>query len=130
MRKIILAAAMTCVVILGGCAQLQNDWNIVTGATISPTSIYVAANAFDALEQTATNYLKLPACGTNAPTLCRNQAAVSAIVPLIRSGRIARNQLEAAVSNGGSTPIPATAYSVLQNAISSLKQIFAEYGLS
>jgi len=130
MRKLLLTAvALLC---LGGCAQLQTDWAIVTGATVSPNSIYVAANAFDVVEATATQYLKLPACGSSgASALCRSPVAVATLVPAIRSGRQVRNQLEAAVfAPSAAAPTPANALALLQSSTSTIRSVLAEYSIT
>lgn len=129
MRRFLLGFGLA--LALGGCAALQNAYTIATGASVTPNQVYIAANAFDAVEATATTYLKLPACGSaGASSLCRTQAAVNAIVPAVRSGRAARNQLEAAVSASGGTPVSATIYSVLTGATNTLQTIISEYGIS
>lgn len=120
MLKFIAAAAIA--LSLGGCATL----NAIEGATVSPTQIIVAANSFDAIEATATNYLRLPPCPQ--ATVCRTQAAVSAIVPAIRAGRKARNQLEAYVSTNA--PAPVAAFNVLTTAISTLQSLMAQYNVA
>lgn len=130
MRKLLLtAAALLC---LGGCAQLQTDWNIITGTTVSPNSIYVAANAFDVVEATATTYLQLPACGSSgASALCRSPVAVATLVPAIRSGRVVRNQLEAAVfTPSAQAPTPASALQILENSTSTIRSILAQYSIT
>ncbi|SRR5579883_1916134 len=128
MRNLLLAAALT--LALSGCAEFQKAYNALTGATISPSTVYIAANAFDAVEQTATNYLKLPACSGSSGPVCRSAAAVKAIVPAVRSGRIARNQLEAQINaSGGGAPISTSLYQTLVGATNSLRQIFAQYGI-
>jgi hypothetical protein len=114
---------------LGACSTLQNITGIVTGTTVTPEQAYIAANAFDAVEATATTYLNLPPCATGGPTICRTASAVNAIVPAIRSGRIARNNLEAAVNASGGAPVPATLYQVLQGATSTLQGIIVQYGI-
>ena len=130
MRKLLTITALA--LSLAGCAQLQADYDALTGATVSPASVYIAANAFDAVEATATNYIKLPLCGstglaTGAP--CRSQTAVNLIVPAVRSGRLARNQLEAATFSPNATaPTPASAMTLLKGATTTLQQVLAEYG--
>ena len=125
MKKLLLIGLLA----LGGCSTLQNIGTIVTGASVTPSQVYIAANAFDAVEATATTYLNLPACGGTAK-LCRTAAAVKAIVPAVRSGRAARNQLEAAVNaNGGTAPVPASLYSVLVGSTNTLQTIIAEYNI-
>ena len=128
MRKIILIAL---VLGLGGCAQLQNAYNVLTGITITPTTVYVAANAFDTAEGSATTYLNLPACtGSNGP-VCRNATTAAQIVKLIRQGRPIRNQLEALISAGqGNAPVPASLYTTFTALLSSIQQAMTQTGVS
>src|SRR5665647_934483 len=93
MKKILIS--LTVVLSLAGCAKLTADYNAITGATVSPTAVIVAANAFDAVEATATNYLTLKKCSATTGPVCRNVAATKVIIPAVRSGRTARNNLEA-----------------------------------
>jgi hypothetical protein len=128
MRNFLFAAAA--ILALGGCAQLQSDWAALNGTTVSPQAVYIAANAFDAVEQTATNYLRLPACsGSNGP-VCRNATAVKQIVPLVRSGRVARKKLEAAIRDPSGAPVAPSLLQTLEQLTGSLKTILAEWGQS
>lgn len=127
MKRLILLASLLA---LGGCTELQSAYNVVTGASVTPAQVYIAANAFDTVEATATNYLKLPPCTTGGPTLCRSASAVNAIVPAIRSGRVARNNLEAAVNTGNGAPIAASLYSALTAQTTTLQTIIAQYGIT
>ena len=45
------AAAAVCLlgIALAGCAQVNKIWSTLTGATVSPTAVIVAANSFDAI---------------------------------------------------------------------------------
>jgi len=110
---------------LGGCANLQAAYGVLTGTSITPQQVYISANAFDAIEATATQYLRLPPCGSLP---CRNPSAVSVIVPAVRSGRLARNQLEAAISANPGAPVNANLLATLESSTSTLKAIMAEYG--
>jgi hypothetical protein len=112
---------------LGACAQLTNAYNVVTGATITPNQVYIAANAFDAVEASATTYLRLPACGS-AP--CRNVGATNTIVAAVRAGRLARNALEAAVNTNPGAPVNANLMATLTSSTSTLKAILSEFGAS
>lgn len=114
---------------LGGCASFQNAISIINGTTVSPTTVYVAANALDTLEQTATNYLNLPLCTPAVPHVCRTQAISIQIVSYIRKARPIRNQLEALISQGsGNAPIPVSLYASLTAIISSIQQTLATSG--
>lgn len=127
MKRILLILALS--VSLGGCATLRTSYDVVTGATISPTAVIVAANGFDALEATATNYLRLKSCAVAPGPVCRNKAATKAIIPAIRSGRLARNKLEAfMVANPGKLG-NAGLYNALTEAIATLQGVFVQYNV-
>jgi hypothetical protein len=112
---------------LGGCSTIST----LTGASVSPQSALVAANSFDALETAATSYLQLPACATPSPTgvVCRNAAAAKAIGPAVRSGRTARNQIEALLAANSGAAIPVATLATLQAAIASLQSIYTQYNI-
>jgi hypothetical protein len=108
---VVLAAA------LGGCAQLQNDWDILTNTAVSPTQIVVAANAYDAAEASATQYLIY--CKANPAQAACALATRQKVVAGVRAGRQARNQLEPYITSGTAGPI--ALYNTLQAAITSLQ---------
>lgn len=125
MKKFLLAAAL--VVGLAGCTNLQNAYNTLTGASVSPTAVYVAANAFDAVEATATNYLRLPRCHTGGPVVCRSPAATAQIIPAVRAGRVARTNLENFMAQNPSQLGPSGLYNALISATNTLQAIIAQY---
>lgn len=122
MRKIILVSLFA--LSLGACASVTT----LLGTTVSPTQVIVAANSFDAIEATATNYLTLPICP--AAKICRTQAGVNAIVPAIRAGRQARSQLEAYVTANPGQPVPVSLYNAVMTAVSSLQSLLSQYNAS
>jgi opacity protein-like surface antigen len=91
MRKVLLAAALA--LSLAGCANLQNAWDTVTGARVSPQGVYVAMNVFDGFERTATNYFVL--CHQHPQNVTCSKTAEVQIAAAVRSGRVARNNLRA-----------------------------------
>ncbi len=82
---------------LTNCAEIQKVGDLFTSATsgkVSPESVGIAVRAFDGVEVTAKNYLLLRRCtGSNGP-ICRDPAATPTIIAVIKSGRIARNNLQ------------------------------------
>ena len=126
-----LAFIFLFVLVMPGCAELQNAYNVLTGVTITPTTVYVAANAFDTAEGTATTYLKLPGCtGANGP-VCRDPKIAAQVVKLVRQGRPIRNQLEALISAGqGNAPVPASLYSTFSALLASIQQAMSQSGVS
>lgn len=119
-----LTACLLVAVVLGlsGCAAIQ-----VAGQPVTPQQVIVAANAFDALEATATVYLRLPLCPQ--AQLCRNAAASHAIVAAIRAGRSARNELEREISPGSTGLVSTTAYNVLTTTLKTLNGVYLQYGI-
>lgn len=115
MKKLLLIGALA--LSLGGCASLQTAWGVITGATVSPTQIIVAANAFDAGEASATQYLLF--CKANpAETYCALKTRQS-VVSAVRAGRVARNQLEPYIVSG--TAGPSAIYNTLVATVTSLQ---------
>lgn len=114
---------------LAGCAGLTKTYDIITGATVSPAAVIVAANSFDALEATATNYLTLVRCnGSNGP-ICRDPKATKAIIPAIRSGRVARNNLEQFLKDHPGQLGPSGLYNALVTSINTLQGVYAIYNV-
>jgi hypothetical protein len=120
-KKCLLLAGL----LLGGCSTLSNLETIASGS-VSANQVYVAANAFDAIEATATNYLQLPPCPTAAP-VCRTSSIVAVIVPQVRNGRVARNQLEAYVNANPGQAVPVSNYNVLITTVNTLQGALAAY---
>ena len=114
---------------ISGCAQVSNVYDQLTGSVVSPTAVIIAANAFDGVEATATNYLRLPNCLKLTTAICRTTTATNAIIPAIRSGRAARNALEQfMVANPGKLG-PTGLYNALRAATETLQQVFIQYGV-
>src|SRR5712692_6405554 len=103
---------------LGACASLQTAWDVVTGTEVSATQIIVAANAFDAGEASATQYLMLCKATVPAPSYCALSARKT-VVTAVRVGRAARSQLEPYIISGAAGP--AALYNTLITAITTLQ---------
>src|SRR5258708_7706332 len=81
MRKFYAGATVALALMLGACApgsfgaKVEGIYSAFTGATVSPAAIIISANAYDALEVTAKNYvnpqLNKRCDGSNGP-LCRD----------------------------------------------------------
>ena len=127
MKKLILG--LTLALGLVACAQLQNDLAVLTSTQVTVTTVAVAGNTFDALEATATAYLRLPRCsGTNGPA-CRDPNATKAIIPAVRSGRVARNNLEQFFTDHPGQLGPQGLYDALQASIATLQGVIAQYNI-
>lgn len=119
---------------LGGCATfgtLERDalnvWNVVTSTSISPQAVLVAANSYDALEASATNYLRLKTCSLNSGPVCKDPRAVKAIIPAVRAGRVARNNLEQFLKDHPGQLGPSGLYDALGSSVRSIQAIYAHY---
>ena len=115
MKKLLLVIPLA--LSLGACASLQTAWSVVTGVSVSPTQIIVAANAFDAGEASATQYLLY--CKANPLVSYCALKTRQAVVSAVRAGRVARNQLEPYVVSG--TAGPAAIYNTLVATVTSLQ---------
>ncbi len=129
MKKIFLIAALT--ILLGGCQGtrfgdfIANIQSVASG-TISPQAIYVAANTFDAVEVSATNYLMLKKCPIAAP-FCRSPIATKALIPAIRAGRVARNNaLQFVQDHPGQLGLQGL-YDALTTATDAIQKILTQY---
>jgi len=121
MRKIAIIAILT--LALGGCANLKHDWDVLTSVQVTPQAVSIAGNTFDALEATATNYLRLAKCtGSNGP-ICRDPAASKKIITAVRSSRVARNNLEQFFADHPGQLGPQGLYDAFQSAINTLQGI-------
>ncbi len=125
MKKLLLIAALG--LGLGGCATIQQDWAIITNAQVSPTQIIVAANAFDAGEASATQYLLYCKATKPAPSYCA-LATRQAVVKAVRAGRVARAQLEPYITSG--TAGPSAIYNTLVSIVTSLQAQIPQTGVA
>ena len=116
MKKFLLVIPL--ILTLGACASLQTAWNVVTGVSVSPTQILVAANAFDAGEASATQYLLFCRSAAPPPSYCALKTR-QAVVSAVRAGRVVRNQLEPYIVSG--TAGPAALYNTLVATVNALQ---------
>jgi len=104
MKKLI--SAFIIIFTLAGCSgelsKLRAVYTIVTEATVSPQAVLVAANAFNAIEGTATQYLIY--CKSNLSTSACSADNRRGVIKYVRTGRAARNQLEASIATNASAP--------------------------
>jgi hypothetical protein len=133
MRKLFAITALALALSVGGCAtpfgqKVEGVVSAITGATVSPQAVIVASNVFDGLERTATNYLRLKKCNGSTP-ICRDPGATKAIIPAIRSGRVARNNLQQFMTDHPGQLGPTGLYDALQSSINTLQSAFAQYNI-
>lgn len=128
MKKLIAVALLG--LSLAGCASLQQDYAIITGATVSPAAVIVAGNAFDALEATATNYLVFCKANRTVAGCGSYVAARKQILPAVRAGRVARNNLEGFLTANPGQLGPSGLYNALVTAVNTLQGIAATYNIA
>lgn len=134
MKQIFIIAVLAAT--LGGCqgtnfAKLSDFVHSVESAStgsVPPASIYLARNAFDAAEASATNYLNLHKCPNQAP-FCRDPKATAALVPAIRSGRVARNNATQFLKDHPNQLGTQGLYDALLSSTDTIKRILAQYGI-
>ena len=113
------------VLVLAGCANIQNAYDTLTGTVVSPTAVYVARNSFDAVEVTATNYIVY--CKVHPAQVGCSKSAIAQMIPAVRAGRVARNNLVAfEVAHPGALG-PTGLYDALTAATNTLQAIQAQY---
>ncbi len=136
MKKILALAILIPTLTLGGCAtqfgqrisSFVSAVETVGTATVSPESIYIARNAFDTVEVSATNYLTLKKCPTNAP-FCRDTVATAKLIPAIRSGRVARNNATQFLKDHPNQLGSQGLYDALASSTDTIKKILAQYNI-
>lgn len=115
MKKLLLVIPLA--LSLGACASLQTAWSVISGTSVSPTQIIIAANAFDAGEASATQYLLY--CKANpTETYCALKTR-QAVVSAVRAGRVTRAQLEPYIVSGTAGPV--ALYNTLVATVTALK---------
>lgn len=138
-RKISLAAALLAIGLnFSACSsdpnnpgfiqKVENVYNTVTGATVSPEAVVVIANTFNAIEITAKNYLLLPRCPKSQP-VCRDPKATQPLIKAIRLGRTQRDNLEQFLADHPGQLGPSGLYDALNTSITAINDIFAQYNV-
>lgn len=116
-------AVFAVVVGLGGCGAVQDVEYAVT-AKIPQNQIATAVQGFDALEVSATQYIRLPTCvaGVSIATGCKASGSIAKIISDVRAGRTARNALWASskASSDGSVPATSLVYTTFTSYVSSI----------
>lgn len=122
MRRLLIALVVA--LSLSGCAALAQ----IASVKVDPKLVLVAANTFNALEATATNYIRLPACTPDNRPVCREPEVVAIIIPAVYSGRTARNSLIAFYKKYPNVPLgPQGLFDALTSSNTVLQQIFAQH---
>ncbi len=133
MKKLLIIPTLLAALLVSGCAGTRFGTFISTvesaaTGTVSPQAIYIARNAFDAVEVSATNYLTLKKCPVAAP-FCRDPAATAKLIPAIRSGRVARNNATQFLKDHPNQLGSQGLYDALTSSTDTIKQILAQYNV-
>jgi hypothetical protein len=113
---------------LGACANLQTEWANLTSVQVSPRAVYLAENSFDAVEVTATGYLKI--CHARMSTPGCSSTAIAQVIPAVRSGRIARTNLGAFMKAHPDALGAAGLYDALVTATKTLQSVSTQYNIA
>jgi hypothetical protein len=132
MKKLLLALTLT--LSLGACTQLQSfkdevvhAYDVVAGVVISPTTVYVARNAYDVVERSAANYLVF--CHKNPSNLACSKTVEGKLVDAVRAGRDARRNVTAYMKAHPDGAGAGDVYGKLTLATSTIKQILEDYNI-
>lgn len=128
-------AATFALAVLGGCAQLEamrDAIHAAVAAKVSQKEAYLAADAFDVIEITSSNYLRLKICTSSSGPICREPALTPRIEAALLSGRDSRNKVKAYLrlhqNDGADAPIAATDdLNVMTAATETLKALLGAY---
>lgn len=119
---------------LGGCAKLVEATQFISTAsaavedlTVSPEMVLIASNSFDAVQVTATNYLRLKRCtGDNGP-ICRDPTVTPTLIAVIKSGRVARDDLQKFMRDHPGALGKTGLYNALIQSVGTIKGMIATY---
>ena len=124
MKKVFIGIILIGTLALAGC--------IMPGTTVlTPQQLVVAGNAFDAMEASATNYLRLPLCTVPTTTVvCRTTDVSVKLTTAVRAARHARSKLEAFVNANPGSPLPVNLYQSISTAISTLQDVMNQANIN
>ena len=131
-RLHLMALAVALAVTLGGCSTLQTiktAWQAATEVKVSPTAVILAADAFNAIEASATVYLRQAKCTGPAKPTCRDPGVTRKIKPAILEGRKARDALIAFLEAHPGQLGDKGLYDALQASIGTAKSVMTTYGI-
>lgn len=115
---------------LAGCAgtPIGDFFQRVTTAQVSPRAVYLAENSFDAVQVTATGYLRI--CHANMKTPGCSSTAIAQLIPAVRSGRIARTNLHAFMKTHPDAIGATGLYDALISATDTLQRVSTQYNIA
>lgn len=137
-----LLASLAVALSLGGCAHfdlghlggtiardVSNVASVISGANVSPQAVVIAGNSVDALQDTATIYLRLPICKPHGTPVCRVTAATQPIKRTVLAMRMARNDFENWYAAHPNSAPPASLYDKVTAAAAALNDVITTYSI-
>jgi hypothetical protein len=108
---------------VAGCVTPQSS-------VLTPEQLIIGANAFDAMELSAANYLRLPLCDTGSTPICRTKATSNSLAKAVRNARHARSQLEAYVNANPGKPDAVNLYQALVTSMKTLQGLLQKNNIN
>lgn len=129
MKKFLIIAVFG--LTLAGCSttNFQAAWDTLTGTKVSPSTVYLAENAFDSVEVVATTYLRVCHKSPSAFAACSKGVEVQ-VVDAVRAGRKARADVRAFMVAHPDALGVSGLYDALQQATKTLQDIINTYNLT
>jgi hypothetical protein len=124
MRKLFISLVLA--LSLSACTTVQY-LEQASGVLADPKAVYITRQTFNALEITATNYIKY--CTPNHAATGCSDTAIQQIIPAVRSGRVARSNLTSYAKANPGAGTPASLYNALVSATNTLQSISAQYNI-
>ena len=125
MKKIFAVIALA--LSLGACSTLQGLSRLTT-VQVTPQAVYLAENGYDAIEVTATSYLRV--CHARMSTPGCSSTAISKLIPAVRTGRVARSNLHSFMKAHPDALGAAGLYDALVVATNTLNSVSTTYNIA
>lgn len=122
-----LALLLIVALSLGGCAGLTRAFDAATSSSLSPQTVVIARNSFDAIESSANNYLNLTRCDKTTSKACRTKEISAILGPAVLNARKARNDLVAFQKSHPDQLGTQGLYDALELSITTLTGIMSTY---
>lgn len=98
MRRFLTACALVAAIAVAGCAQLatfenkvQQAYTAVTEFKVSYKYALASVAAYNTVQDTAAQYLRLPTCTSTSGPVCHDRRATKPLVATMQAGRVSRN---------------------------------------
>lgn len=98
MRKFLVACALAAAFAVSGCAQwndftskVESAYTAVTEFKVSYKYALASVAAYNTVQDTAAQYLRLPTCTASSGPVCHDRRATAPLRAVMQSGRVSRN---------------------------------------